>query len=211
MNAPDVFRFCCCRSVCQSCSNKIGTDACPLCRIPCAEDDAEHLTRLRRHVENEVPEAITHLGIAYRAGRLGLVKSDKKAAKIWKRAVELGDVEAMRYLAGLYEDGEGVKLDRKKAERLYRAAADRGDPSAQTSLAFLLDSQEKFEEAVRYFTLAANQGHTYAETALGCCYHYGMGTEVDLGKARYWLERAAAKGYEKAIQARALLVTRDRR
>jgi hypothetical protein len=26
----------------------------------------------------------------------------------------------------------------------------------------------------------------------------GKGTEVDLGKARYWFERAAAKGHEKA-------------
>ncbi|KAK7254550.1 hypothetical protein SO694_000114103 [Aureococcus anophagefferens] len=28
----------------------------------------------------------------------------------------------------------------------------------------------------------------------------GEGTEVDLGKARYWFERAAAKGHQKARQ-----------
>ena len=28
----------------------------------------------------------------------------------------------------------------------------------------------------------------------------GVGTEVDLGKARYWFERAAAKGDEFAIE-----------
>ena len=33
---------------------------------------------------------------------------------------------------------------------------------------------------------------------LGVCYRDGEGTEVDLGKARYWFERAAAKGNEKA-------------
>ena len=38
-------------------------------------------------MENEVPEAITFLGNAYRYGELELVKSDKKAAKIYKRAV----------------------------------------------------------------------------------------------------------------------------
>ncbi|KAH8063164.1 hypothetical protein JL722_2326 [Aureococcus anophagefferens] len=38
----------------------------------------------------------------------------------------------------------------------------------------------------------------FSETDLGCCYMDGKGTEVDLGKARYWFERAAAKGHEKA-------------
>jgi TPR repeat protein len=200
VNVPGVLRVCCCRKVCQSCEKKISFGACPLCRVPCAEDNAEALTRLRRHVENEVPEAITCLGIAYREGRLGLVKSDKKAAKIWKRAVELGDVEAMRYLGEMYRKGLGVKLDKKKAERLFRMAADRGDACAQSSLGLLLHSEEKHEEAFRYVALAADQGRTSAELNLGVCYRDGEGTEVDLGKARYWFERAAAKGSEQATK-----------
>jgi hypothetical protein len=156
-------------------------------------------------VENEVPEAITHLGIAYRRGRLGLVKSDKKAAKIYRRAVELGNVDAMAFLGEMYMWGLGVKLDKKKAERLFRMAVDRGDADAQTSLACLLDSQEKFEEAFPYFVLAANQGYTDGELNLGCCYRFGKGTEVDLGKARYWLERAADKGDERAMRELAAL------
>ncbi|EGB06301.1 hypothetical protein AURANDRAFT_29473, partial [Aureococcus anophagefferens] len=147
----------------------------------------------------------SHLGIAYRCGRYGLVKSDKKAAKIWKRAVELGNVDAMRHLARLHETGSGVKLDKKKAEQLYRAAADRGDAVAQCNLGIFLDSGKKFEKAVRYFALAADQGYTDAELNLGCCYMDGEGTEVDLGKARYWFERAAAKGREEAITALAHL------
>jgi TPR repeat protein len=156
-------------------------------------------------VENEVPEAITHLGNAYREGRLGLVKSDKKAAKIWKRAVELGNVTAMTNLGTFYEHGSGVKLDKKKAEELYRTAADRGSALTQYNLGLLLYSEKKFEEAFRYLALAANQGYTFAENGIGICYRDGKGTEVDLGKARYWFERAAAKGHEKAIKALARL------
>ena len=37
------------------------------------------------------------------------------------------------------------------------------------------------------------------------CYRDGEGTEVDLGKARYWFQRAAAKGHENAIKALARL------
>ena len=200
VNAMPVLRSCCCRRVCQSCEDKIETDTCPLCRVPCSKTNAEELARLRRHVENEVPEAITFLGNAYYGGRLGLVKNVKKSAKIWKRAVELGEVDAMVDLGLLYENGSGVKLDKKKAVQLYRAAADRGDAFGQINLGSLLYSEEKFEEAFRYYALAANQGFTDAEYNLGCCCRDGTGTEVDLGKARYWFERAAAKGNENATR-----------
>jgi hypothetical protein len=138
------------------------------------------------------------LGNAYCRGDFGLVKSDKKAVKIYRRAVELGDVEAMEHLAVLYEDGSGVKLDKKKAMQMNRAAADRGSAVAQCNLGSLLHSQERFEEAFRYYALAADQGFTAAENNLACCYMNGEGTEVDLGKARYWFRRAAAKGSELA-------------
>ena len=200
MNVTNSFRVCCCRRVCQSCEEKIG-NACPLCRLPLAETDAEDLARLRRHVENEVPEAISFLGDAYRLGWFGLVKSDKKAAKIYRRAVELGDVQAMTNLATLHGRGLGVKLDEKKAERLVRMAADRGSAVAQNNLGVFLHSENKFEEAIRCFALSADQGYTHGKYCLGICYRDGEGTEVDLGKAKYWLERAAAKGDEKAIEA----------
>jgi len=208
VNAPGVLRICCCRKVCQSCEDKIG-NACFLCRVPLAESFAEELARLRRHVENEVPEAISFLGWAYRRGLLGLVKSDKKAAKIYRRAVELGDLDAIVNLGTLYEHGSGVKLDKKKAERLYRMGADRGDSFALCNLGILLDSEEKFEEAFRCFALSADQGDTRGQTNLGICYRDGDGTEVDLGKARYWFERAAAKGDEEAIKSLADLDARD--
>jgi TPR repeat protein len=200
VNVTNVIRVCCCRKVCRSCEKKISFGACPLCRVPCAEDNAEALTRLRRHVENEVPEAITHLGSVYRGGGLGLVKSDKKAAKIYRRAVELGSVDAMIHLGEMYKAGLGVKLDKKKAERLFRMAADRGDAVAQNKIACSLHSEQKFEEAFRYYALSADQGYTPGEINAGICYGSGRGTEVDLGKARYWFERAAAKGDEDAIE-----------
>jgi TPR repeat protein len=201
VNAQSVLRLCCCRRVCRSCDHKIvGIGACPLCRLPHPQTDAENLALLRRHVENEVPEAVSFLGDAYRFGCMDLVKSDKKAAKIYRRAVELGDMAAMASLGELYRDGLGVKLDKKKAERLYRMAADRGDAVAQNNLGLLLSCEKKHEEAFRYFALAADQGYIEAETNLGIFYEVGYGTEVDLGKARYWLARAAAKGFEPAAR-----------
>ena len=114
----------------------------------------------------------------------------------------------MVFLGEMHEYGSGVKLDKKKAERLYRMAADRGDAVAQSNLGAVLHSEEKFEEAFRYYALAADQGYTDAEYCLGLCYRDGEGTEVDLGKARYWFERAAAKGHETAARCLAQLDAR---
>jgi hypothetical protein len=208
VNTPSVLRSCCCRLVCQSCEGKIVSDACPLCRLPCPKDIAEELARLRRHVENEVPEAIARLGDAYCYGRYDLVKSDKKAAKIYRRAAELGNVSAIVNLGVLCETGRGVKRDHNKAVELFRTAADRGDAVAQSNLGAFLHSEEKFEEAFRYSALAADQGYTGGEFKLGFYYATGHGTEVDLGKARYWFERAAAKGDQAAIEALAELDAR---
>ena len=115
----------------------------------------------------------------------------------------------MALLGTLYVNGSGVKLDKKKAVRLYRAAADRGDAFAQLKLALLIDCQETREEAFRYYALAADQGSASGETCLGCCYRDGEGTEVDLGKARYWFQRAAAKGFKGAAMCLARLDARD--
>ena len=68
-----------------------------------------------------------------------------------------------------------------------------------------LYSEKRIEEAFPYYALAADQGFTSGEYNLGCCYRDGKGTEVDLGKARYWFERAAAKGHEPAIKSLAAL------
>ncbi|KAH8050867.1 hypothetical protein JL720_15253 [Aureococcus anophagefferens] len=48
----------------------------------------QRMARIRRHVDNDVPEAIKTLGDYYFFGHMGLVKSAKKA-RLWKRGVEL--------------------------------------------------------------------------------------------------------------------------
>ena len=135
-------------------------------------------------------------------GECGVVKSTKKAAKIYKRAVELGNSEANLRLAGLYLAGDGVKKDENKALQLYRVASDRGDPHARIKLAILLeDKGSSHEETFRLLELAAKQGHTDAEYNVGFRYAIGHGVTQDLEEGKRWLRRAAAKGGEQAIGA----------
>jgi TPR repeat protein len=160
-------------------------------------------------VEDQVPEAINFLGVSYRDGLVGLVKSAKKAAKLFKRAVELGNLDALSNLGHLYAQGDrhGVKKDNKKAMQLFRMAADRGCAEAQAKVAagLAIDSQDadvQNPDVVRYWKLAAAQGFTQAEFFLGQGYHEGFyGLDVDIGEGLRWYARAAAKGHEESIAA----------
>jgi TPR repeat protein len=224
VNVVNAIRVCCCRRICISCNLKAEVGPCPICRAPYPKCDKEDLALVRRHVENDVPEAVTFLGNVYRLGdlerpfprdretlncqlthfigRLGVVKSAKKAAKIYKRAVELGNAEAALRLAELYAAGDGVKKDQNKALQLWRTAADRGYAHAQIKLALLLeDKGSPDEETFRLVELAAKQGLIEAEYNVGFRYYNGRGVTQDLEEAKRWFGRAAAKGDEKAIDA----------
>ncbi|KAH8046569.1 hypothetical protein JL722_13629 [Aureococcus anophagefferens] len=153
--------------------------------------DAEHLAMLKKNVANEVPEAITALAVCYRDGDYGLVKSAKKAAKLYKRAVELGDVKAMTSLGVYYKNGNGVKMDEAKAKQLYRMAADRGDYIAQMNLGGLLLAEKNDDEAYRWFLLAAQQGFTAAELQVGIAHGAGWGVAKDYVEANVIDEMAS--------------------
>ena len=214
VNDKPVMKSCCCRTICKSCDDKIGGifAPCPLCLEAPPKTCKEDLARLRRHADNDVPEAISLLGKCYLLGNYGLVKSDKKAARLFERAVELGDVDAMVRLGVLYEEGgTGVKMNKKKANKLFGIAADRGDAWA---LSFFSDSlllNEKPDKAVSYLKAAVNQGYTDAEWKLGLLYETGGGVPQDFDEAKRLFAHAAAKGNECAARALARLNEREAR
>mmetsp|Transcript_21176 Transcript_21176/g.70016 ORF Transcript_21176/g.70016 Transcript_21176/m.70016 type:complete len:218 (+) Transcript_21176:3-656(+) len=204
VNEATALRSCCCRRVCDSCDDKIinAKMPCPLCRLPFPSDNAEYLARLRRHAKNEVPEAVGLLGSCYRQGT-HVTKSEKKAVKLYKRAVELGDSVSMLNLGAMYERGDGVKLDRQKSTQLYRLGADRGHPLAQKNLGGILFREGKVEEAFKLFMLSAEQGFTDGEYLVGLMlFKSWPGAPADREEeGRRWLVRAAAKGHEEARRA----------
>jgi len=206
VNIPSALLVCCCRSLCQSCSKKSEKGACPLCREPVVVSNEEQLARLRRHVENDVPEAVLGLGHLYReGGQYGIVRNEKKAVKIFKRAAELGSMDAMHSLSIMYLHGQGVKVDMEKSWQLLRRAADGGQAQSQFSLASHFHRKGEHEEHIHYISLAAEQGLTDAMYYLGRCYAEGEGVEPDLDQAKIWYARAAAKGLEVAFAAEQLL------
>jgi len=211
VNGSVTIRACCCKYVCTPCNNKLVSASlpCPLCRTPSPSSNEEILARFRRKVENDNPAAMRFLGSCYEFSNLGVVKSYKKAARLYQRAADLGDVDAMYNIGVAYWNGVGVKLDKKKAVKYYRMAADRGIAKAQFNLGICYGNgdgvAQDYAEAMRYYRLAADQGYSLAEFNLGIMYENGYGVTRDTAEAIRWCERAAAKGDEGAIAALARL------
>ena len=55
-----------------------------------------------------------------------------------------------------------------------------------------------YEEAVKWYRKAAEQGNAIAQYNLGQNYRLGRGVSVDLTQAKYWYEKAAEQGDEDA-------------
>lgn len=89
---------------------------------------------------------------------------------------------------------------------MYKIAAEQGNADAQLILGslYMQDQgglEQDFEEAVKWYTLAANQGLAIAQYCLGLCYNEGIGVEQDRQKAKEWFTKAAKQGFtEKEAQ-----------
>jgi GAF domain/PilZ domain/Sel1 repeat len=96
-------------------------------------------------------------------------------------------------------------------DTLLKLAND-GDPNAQFVLGARYatgeDVKQDYSESVRWFTLAAEQGHAIAQATLGAYYFAGRGIPQDLSQAYFWSVIAAAGGDEASKYRVAALASR---
>ncbi len=79
-----------------------------------------------------------------------------------------------------------------------RAKADRGDAAAQYSLGQMYSNGDEGlpkdpEQAVRWWRLAAEQGHPLSQYRLGLMYRFGKGVTKDYVQAYKWVSLAASR------------------
>ena len=65
-----------------------------------------------------------------------------------------------------------------------------------------LGVKQDYAEAVRWYRLAAAQGHASAQSNLGTMYGEGQGVVQDYTRAHMWFNLAAVKGNSNAVQNR---------
>lgn len=121
------------------------------------------------------------------------------ALKFYQLAFDKGSAKAASNTGVYYYN---VEKNYEVALRWFEAAIEKGFRDGVTynfaGMAYI-DSGD-YAKAIEYFTAAAELGLDSAQFNLGSLYYSGRGTPVDLGKARYWIEKSAAQYNEHAIK-----------
>ena len=100
-----------------------------------------------------------------------------------------------------------VQAEVPKPEEMFaklKKEAEAGNADAQNNLGWLYSNghgaTQNYQEAIKWFRLAAAQGNTSAQLTLGKMYRSGQGVAQDHVRAQMWLILAAAKGNSEAQQ-----------
>jgi tetratricopeptide (TPR) repeat protein len=140
----------------------------------------------------------------YQLGRTLLAaRNYSSAVASYKRAIELGNVQALHVLGKMYEEGTGVAKDPGGARFYYETAAEKNFAPAIVSLAALYQRGAGVikdpAKAYDLYRRAADLGNAKAVNEMGMLAEKGLGTAKDAKQARVLYEKAAAAGDEEAM------------
>lgn len=174
---------CCSKVICKGCrlankrreAKKNLRQSCPLCRQPLPRSEYEIKMNCMKRVAANDPVAILE------RGKKHYEKEHYRGAyKYWKKAAELGNVDAIYLLSLLYRDGRGVEKNEAKEWYQLEEAAIAGHTGARFTLArHEKNRRGSTDRAMKHLIIAANLGCDYSMGALKQCYEKG---EVDEDK-----------------------------
>lgn len=128
----------------------------------------------------------------YRYGN-GTERDPAKAAELYAKAADMGDMSAASSLGYMLMVGEGIPVDKASAEARLRMAADAGDATAMCNLGVLLSESDP-SGSVGWFERAADMGSLRAIKNLAASYSIGSGVPLDKPRAADYYRMAADMG-----------------
>ena len=139
------------------------------------------------------------LGENFDDGKGGFPKDPVSAFNWYIKAADQGHPTAKRFAAWSYKTGTGTPENVAKAIELYSdCAKNHKDVKAMACLGFCYDKgdgvKENLSEAVKWYTMAAEEGDAVAQVNLALCYEKARGVEKNLVEALKWHRKAAEKG-----------------
>ena len=176
----------------------------------------------KKAVENGCIEAFIPLASLYEYGK-GVTLDYSEAISLYRKAAENGDDSAKYNIAKFYALGKGVPKSIDKAIDLLTQCKDKAFRLYSIGKLFYdgEEVEQSYEEAIKWWRLAADANSGYAKYMLGDCYKNGQGVErsyeesvkwykmaidnnfiyayVSLGKL-YEAGQGVEKSYEKAIE-----------
>lgn len=143
------------------------------------------------------PAALYNLGVMAIEGE---IQDFKKAASLFTRAMQLGDLDATYALAFFYRTAKGVERDEETATRLLKQAADQHHLPAMVDYAIALfngrGTKADEQGAAAYLLRAAWRNAPVAQNRLARMYAAGRGVKLDLVEAMKWHTIARANGLQ---------------
>jgi TPR repeat protein len=145
--------------------------------------------------------AQNHAGALYNLGVMAIdaeLQNFPRAYEMFRKAAELGDMDAAYGLAVLYREGTGRARDRAESVKWLKRAADERHIAARVEYAIVLfngDGVEKSEAgAVKLFAKAAQANSPIAQNRLARLYAAGRGVKANAVEAMKWHILARANG-----------------
>lgn len=175
-------------------------------------DKAECLSFIEKAAEEGNAKAMYFLGHDYIYGRWLVQYDEEKGVEWYKKSAELGDLNAINDLAGLYEHGIGVERNEAKAEELKKKRikavtekANTGDLDALYELWEIYEcelnnkkkSDEIFARIKNEYEKLINAGDANAMYSLGMLYYRSRHKEPQITVEL--VERAANAGNSDAM------------
>jgi len=153
-------------------------------------DQQEAIKWLTKAAEMGSPEAQLALSGIY-------AKNPSKSFKWCKASAENGCLQAQLILGQMYEMGVGVGKNSTAAIMWLKKAADAGDATAERYLGYkyqmgLEGIAKNYQQAFRYYMLAAEQGDSIAQGAIALLYLGGIGVPKDYIEALAWFNISAS-------------------
>ncbi len=144
------------------------------------------------------------------------VAIDIQQAEAWYlKSANLGYVEAQYALGALYQGLPGTSPSIMPSFNTIQKA---GEPGGLGELSARANPGTTFDlciqigdgpiEAIKWYRLAAAQGHTSAQLKLGNIYELGRGVPQDDMLAYMWFDIAAKQGREEALKLRKTIAAR---
>ena len=195
-------------------------------------DDKSGIRWIHSAAQDGLKEAQFHLGNYYKQGKYGLRRSPHRAGYYHKAATERGYLDASACLNNISQPANSQ--EQQSSHPVSQEI--KGNDDVQSISQFIVESQlnnvedltsaqsqyqsglrykwghgvaKDAQEAVKWFYLAASQGHCDAQCDLGICYEWGIGIEQNAAEAEKWFRLAAGNGSVAAINHLESLVNQN--
>lgn len=156
------------------------------------------------NAKEENPIVLFNLGVLYADGR-GVAPDNFKAVSLYKKAADVGCVEAMGILSSMYKYGRGIELNPAKAEYWFNKVIETNDLTSWFILgeyhARGIGVAQNDIMAMYWYKRSARKGNKEAMYAISSLYRYGRGVTKSWLKEKYWLIKSGRLSWDKkAIQ-----------